>query len=160
MNGVDLLTVSTLLSHKNVSMTERYLHLVNKSQHLEQAVEKAIGRDPGQLPELPSSLDEVEPVRPTEKPKRAGRPVYLTEAQKRDYEAHAWAVANVPELARASDRKVFAWLKSQERFAGKLPSNCDVFRRNLARARLACGTQRVKRGCRHPVSAVEKGGVA
>ncbi|MCI0638478.1 MAG: tyrosine-type recombinase/integrase [Gemmataceae bacterium] len=42
--GVDLLTLSQLMGHENVAMTQRYTHLANKHDHLAAAAERAAGQ--------------------------------------------------------------------------------------------------------------------
>jgi integrase len=42
MNGVDLATLALLLGHASTAMTERYVHLAGKSDHLNAAAEKAV----------------------------------------------------------------------------------------------------------------------
>lgn len=44
MNGVDLYTLASLLGHATVKTTEKYLHLLDKRDHLNQAMQRAIGR--------------------------------------------------------------------------------------------------------------------
>lgn len=44
LNGVDLATLAALMGHKSVKTTERYVHLLNKREHLNRAANRAIGR--------------------------------------------------------------------------------------------------------------------
>jgi integrase len=42
MNGVDIATLAELLGHKDISMTQRYQHLVHHRQYLNDAMQRAI----------------------------------------------------------------------------------------------------------------------
>jgi integrase len=44
MNGVDIATLAQLLGHSDVKSTQRYIHLVNKQEHLNGAMNRAIGK--------------------------------------------------------------------------------------------------------------------
>jgi integrase len=187
-NGVDLATMAALLGHRRIETTQLYVHLVNKHEHLNGAAERAIGAVPRPVHPFVSQRAEQCPesapaqqggpatpaffeglldalvrraVSGQSAPKAPAPTLYLTDAQQRDYEAYTWAVSNHPELlSRASDTEVFFWLKGQPQFT-ELPNNSDVFRRNLSRARLVCGTQKVKYKARHPIpvaGSVEKVG--
>lgn len=54
VNGVDIMTLSTLLGHKHIATTAIYLHLSDKTQHLQSSMEKAVG----QKGETSSAADE------------------------------------------------------------------------------------------------------
>ena len=44
MNGVDVATLMELLNHQSLRQTQRYLHLAGKRDHLNRAMERAVGK--------------------------------------------------------------------------------------------------------------------
>jgi integrase len=46
INGVDIITLAELLGHRNVTMTQRYVHLAGKTPHLNKAMEQAVTKKP------------------------------------------------------------------------------------------------------------------
>lgn len=42
MNGVDVGTLAQILGHARIKMTQRYMHLAGKTDHLNEAMELAI----------------------------------------------------------------------------------------------------------------------
>jgi len=44
LNGVDIATLAELLGHRRIATTQKYLHLLNKREHLNAAMDRAIGR--------------------------------------------------------------------------------------------------------------------
>jgi integrase len=141
VNGVDLKTVSQLLGHKTLQVTQRYLHLANKLDHLDAAAEKAIGGTLSAPTEKPDTRrvkglhhqpqqPKVAPASP--QPTATG----LTNSQRQAYCALDWAIRDEPRLASASEVDVFKFLWSnRDRCPFKVPNNLLTFRRYLGDAR-------------------------
>jgi integrase len=95
------------------------------------------------------------------KPPRA-----LNAAERTAYDAAAWAIAQDPGLAGATDKRIFAYLSDRPEWSGQLPPTLCTFRRYLNRARHALegGCKRVMRrrpaGNRGQVAGDVKGGAA
>jgi integrase len=163
-NEVDIGTMSVLLGHANVTMTQRYAHLVNKSPYLDAALAKAIGGNgsaPAALQAVPATPDVAallraqeerwlalfdrltEKVRALEQshaaPPRAAPPApqraELPPAVQIAHEALKWAVQMRPDLAGASDAEVYAWLQGRAEYQGQLAPTAATFRRQLNEAR-------------------------
>jgi integrase len=47
LHGVDVAILAELLGHRSIKTTQRYLHLTHKREHLNAAMERAIGCSPG-----------------------------------------------------------------------------------------------------------------
>ena len=70
-DGVDLATMAALLGHRTVMTTQRYVHLVDKSDHLDQAAHRAIGGK-GAAMRLANGAAK-QPITPRGRPRRSRR---------------------------------------------------------------------------------------
>jgi len=141
-NGVALATIAALVGTRTINPTQRYVHLVNKAQHLQQAVEKATGGQIGELAALPE-FERIEPSpkapqgktspRPSWRPRGKGPKLWTTQEQA--WAAYQWALGTEPRLALATDATVWAWIRSRTDCRHRMPSSFETWARYLSVAR-------------------------
>lgn len=90
------------------------------------------------MQKLLAKLGELEANKP---PPRARKPKVtiartVKPCEQAAYDAYCWALAQSPELAKANDPEVYAWLIKREDCPHKVPRLQETFRRYLGAARL------------------------
>lgn len=145
--GVNLKAVATLLGQTTTRMVDQvYTHLDGDYEYLQKAAQAATNLNgssrPLPLPDEDRGWQELvahqfPKATPKEKkalPKLPGERG-LIPAEQIAYDAFKFAIAQVPDLASATDLAVFEWLMGRREFAGQLPPTFPTFRRYLHTAR-------------------------